>query len=135
CLVIPHPLFGKDKVTMEMVLRPSVIDNIIHWKVFNDDNKLLDFLVQRDNFNNLFFEGGENPHREVVAKEDKEGIGDIDEEGVIKLKGNKIPKGLFSLEDIFDKNDRFIQEKEKQSSQFLDDFEKENVGTPENPRI
>ncbi|KAH9296368.1 hypothetical protein KI387_039956, partial [Taxus chinensis] len=76
----------------------------------------------------------ENPHREVVAKEEKEGIEGIDE-GVIKLKGNKIPKGLVSLEDLFDKHDRFIQEKSKQSSQCLADFDKENIGTPEEPRM
>ncbi|KAH9303794.1 hypothetical protein KI387_008198, partial [Taxus chinensis] len=82
-----------------------VPDNANHWQVFNDDNQILEFLEQRDNFNNLFFEGSENPHRESVPKEEKEGIEGIDEEGVIKLKGNKIPKGLVSLEDLFDKHD------------------------------
>ncbi|KAH9322009.1 hypothetical protein KI387_016648, partial [Taxus chinensis] len=56
-LVTPHPSFGKDKVTIEMVFRPSVPDNVNHWQVFNDDNQILAFLEQRDNFNNLFFEG------------------------------------------------------------------------------
>ncbi|KAH9287447.1 hypothetical protein KI387_031564, partial [Taxus chinensis] len=114
---------------------PSGPDNANHWQVFNDDNQILDFLEKRDNFNNLFFEGGENPHKEVVLKEENEGIKWIDDEGVIKLKGNKIPKGLVSLEDLFDKNKRFIQEKEKQSSQCPAYFDKENIGTPEEPRM
>ncbi|KAH9299017.1 hypothetical protein KI387_030699, partial [Taxus chinensis] len=29
----------------------------------------------------------------------------------IQLKGNKIPKGLVSLEGLFDKHDHFIQDK------------------------
>ncbi|KAH9310508.1 hypothetical protein KI387_025543, partial [Taxus chinensis] len=77
----------------------------------------------------------ENPHHESVPKEEKEGIEGIDEDGVIKLKGNKIPKGLVSLEDLFDKHDRFIQEKEKQSSRCPSDFDQENIGTLENPRM
>ncbi|KAH9307138.1 hypothetical protein KI387_043810, partial [Taxus chinensis] len=56
-LVTPHPSFGKDKVTIEMVFSPSVPDNANHWEVFNDDNQILTFLEQRDNFNNLFFKG------------------------------------------------------------------------------
>ncbi|KAH9293654.1 hypothetical protein KI387_041146, partial [Taxus chinensis] len=73
--------------------------------------------------------------KKQVAKEEKEGIEGVDEEGVIKLKGNKIPKGLVSLEDLFDKHDRFIQEKERQYSQCPTDFEKENIGTPEQLRM
>ncbi|KAH9289620.1 hypothetical protein KI387_033737, partial [Taxus chinensis] len=59
----------------------SVPDNANHWEVFNDDNQILAFLEQRDHFNNLFFERGEIPHREVVPKEEKEGIEGIDDEG------------------------------------------------------
>ncbi|KAH9296575.1 hypothetical protein KI387_040163, partial [Taxus chinensis] len=77
----------------------------------------------------------ENPHHELVPKEEKEGIEGMDKEGVIKLKGNKFPKGLVSLEDLFEKHDRFIQVKENQSSQCPSDFDQENIGTSDNPRM
>ncbi|KAH9312360.1 hypothetical protein KI387_027395, partial [Taxus chinensis] len=114
---------------------PSVPDNADHWQVFNDDNKILAFLEQRDNFNNLFFEGSVNPHREVVAEDASDEIERVDDEGMIRLKGNKIPKGLVSLEDLFDKHDRFIHEKEKLSSRHPSNFDKENIGTSEDPRM
>ncbi|KAH9328129.1 hypothetical protein KI387_000237, partial [Taxus chinensis] len=73
-LLTPHPSFGKDKITIEMVFRLSVPDNANHWQVFNDDNQILSFLEQRDNFNNLFFEGSVNPHRESISEEEVDGI-------------------------------------------------------------
>ncbi|KAH9319768.1 hypothetical protein KI387_021537, partial [Taxus chinensis] len=106
-----------------------------HWKVFNEKNQSLAFLEQRDNFNNLFFEGSINPHREVVAEDASDEIERVDDEGMIRLKYNKIPKGLVSLENLFDKHDRFICEKEKLSSCCLFDFDKEKIGTSEDPRM
>lgn len=33
------------------------------------------------------------------------------EEGRVQLKGNKIPKGLASVENLFDRHDRFVNKK------------------------
>ncbi|KAH9315939.1 hypothetical protein KI387_024566, partial [Taxus chinensis] len=59
-----------------------------------------------DNFEQLYFEGSDNFPRESVPfnKEDVKEE-EMDQDGCIKLKGNKIPKGLVSLEELFDKHD------------------------------
>lgn len=56
-----------------------------------------------DNYQELFFEGSASPSKESIA-EDFE----VKESGIIQLRGNNIPKGLVSLEDIFDRHDRRV---------------------------
>ncbi|KAH9292382.1 hypothetical protein KI387_042434, partial [Taxus chinensis] len=63
-----------------------------------------------------FAESTTSPIQEGVENEDP---GD----GIIQLKGNKIPKGLVSLEEIFDKHDRFIKEKEQAGPANSSDYE------------
>ncbi|KAH9323743.1 hypothetical protein KI387_018382, partial [Taxus chinensis] len=75
-----------EKITIEMVFRPSVPDNVDHWQIFNGDNQLLAFLEQRDNFNNLLFKGSVNPHREAVDEDASDEIERVDDEGMIRLK-------------------------------------------------
>ncbi|KAH9317803.1 hypothetical protein KI387_019572, partial [Taxus chinensis] len=54
----------------------------------------------------MYFEGSDNLPRESVPF-DKEVVKEeeADQDGCIKLKGNKIPKGSVSLEELFDKHD------------------------------
>ncbi|KAH9316080.1 hypothetical protein KI387_024707, partial [Taxus chinensis] len=85
-LLTPHLSLGKDKITIEMVFIPSVPHNTYHWQVFNDENQILAFSEQRDNFNNLFFEGSVNPHREAMAEDALDEIERVDDEGMIRLK-------------------------------------------------
>lgn len=86
-----------------MVYQPSITGNCEHWQVFNDDNQIINFLETTEGFDETYFEGGEYDPNEVLSKVDPE-IG----HEFIQLKGNKIPKGLVSLEKLFDKHDRYI---------------------------
>lgn len=69
------------------------------------------------NFKGLFFHGSLYPFRESIIKvfdakkvlEDAETSKEI-YSIIIQLKGNKILKGLVSLEKIFDRNYRCIQD-------------------------
>ena len=55
----------------------------------------------------MYFEGSENAPNEVVSDENYD-----TSEGVIQLKENKIPKGLITLEKLFEKHDRYVNEKQ-----------------------
>ncbi|KAH9308929.1 hypothetical protein KI387_036840, partial [Taxus chinensis] len=48
--------------------------------------------------------------RESVTDQDGESKGS---DGICQLKENKIPKGLVSLERLFDRHDRFVKNKRR----------------------
>ncbi|KAH9308976.1 hypothetical protein KI387_036887, partial [Taxus chinensis] len=75
-----------------------------------------------------FHELTTSPIQEEVENEDP---GD----GIIQLKGNKIPKGLVSLEEIFDKHDNFIKEKEHEGITNYVDYEKIDFDTKDKPHL
>ncbi|KAH9323803.1 hypothetical protein KI387_018442, partial [Taxus chinensis] len=107
-LMLSHPGLKTSKYTIEVVFRPSVPDNSQHWQVFNDDNQLIAFLEKAENFKELHFEGSTSTCRESVTNQGDESEGN---DGIRQLKGNKIPKGLVSLERLFDRHDRFVKKK------------------------
>jgi hypothetical protein len=47
------PLPPKIKYDVEIIYRPSVLDNIKHWKVFEDDLEIRKFLQSVDEFSAL----------------------------------------------------------------------------------
>ena len=96
------PLPPKIKYDVEIRYRPSVPDNIKHWKVFEDDLEIKKFLESVDEFSALHIdqypnpEG--NPHPEVFLNK-------ISSHHTFHLPINHIPKGLVPLERLFDGND------------------------------
>ncbi|KAH9293352.1 hypothetical protein KI387_041448, partial [Taxus chinensis] len=89
----------------------------------------------RDNFEQLYFEGSDNLPRESVPS-DKEDVNEeeMDQDGCIK-QGNKIPKGLVSLEELFDKHDRYVKSKASTGSQQSAEFDKTNIGSCIDPKL
>jgi ribonuclease HI len=93
---------------IEIRYKPSIPDNIRHWKVFEDDEQIKKFLVamgefsethaDQENQNDLMWimQEGEDPKtfREKVA-----------DHRMLVLKSNQILKGLIPLERLFDQND------------------------------
>ena len=67
------PLLSMVKYDVEIKYRPSVLDNVKHWKVFDDDLEIKKFLQSVDEFSalhidqDLDLEG--DPHREVFLNE------------------------------------------------------------------
>ena len=56
-LLIPHPNFIIDKYFVEIIRRPSVLDNNNSWQVFKDDAHINAFLQTMEKFANNYFEG------------------------------------------------------------------------------
>lgn len=77
-----------------------------------------------DKFLTTYFEGSE-----VQCRENCPDSMDLKEEKVIQLKGNCIPKGLISIENLFDRRDSFIRQTEAQEETKSSRYEKVNIGS------
>jgi hypothetical protein len=107
----------KGKGKLEIIFRPSVPDNVDHWQVFKDDEQILRFIHNVQEFSGF----------NVSYKE--EGKDYIEEDNPIK---NPVPRGITSLENIFDRHDMHKKKKEviKPGS-----YIEINIGTEEVPRF
>jgi hypothetical protein len=117
------PLLPKIKYEVEIRYRPSVPDNIKHWKVFEDDLEIEKFLRSVDEFSALHIDQDPNieihPHPEVFLNK-------IANHHIIHLPSNHIPKGLVPLEILFDGNDVAVKGSVSNGD---DDTAKCNIGT------
>jgi hypothetical protein len=96
------PLPPKIKYDVEIRYRPSIPDNIKHWKVFKDDLEIKKFLHFVNEFSALHIDQDpdleSHPHPEVFLNK-------IVDHHIIHIPSNRIPKGLVPLEILFDGND------------------------------
>jgi ribonuclease HI len=123
------PLPPKFKYDVEIRYRPSVPDNIKHWKVFEDDLEIRKFLESVDEFSALHIDQDHDPegdsHPEVFLNK-------IANHHIVQFPSNHIPKGLVPLERLFDGND--VAVKGKVSNGDVDVTEC-NIGTEEEPKF
>ena len=68
--------------------RPSIPDNVTNWKVFNDDQQILDFLSSQNTFEGM-----------AIDKEDHEKS--------LYDPSNIIPKFVINLEKFYNLQDKF----------------------------
>lgn len=82
--------------------KPSILDNIKHWQVFEDYQQLKKFIELMDDFFVQHIDQDED-----VDENPKDGNfqNTIANHKFIELRGNFFPKGLSPLEIIFDNND------------------------------
>lgn len=102
-----HP---HDKYKIKMKHRPTVLDNIKYWQVFEDDDHIERFLPLLDGYKNMAIdeEREEDPviDKHVEKPEaDQELLTHFGDKEIIQLKNNSFPKGLVPLEELFDHND------------------------------
>jgi hypothetical protein len=97
-----NPLQPKFKYEVEVKYRPSITDNVKHWKVFEDDLEIKKFLEIVEEFLEMHID------EDSVSEESlDEGnfLNKIAERNIVQLPGNHIPRGLVPLERLFDGND------------------------------
>jgi ribonuclease HI len=123
------PLPPKLRYDVEIRYRPSVPDNIKHWKVFEDDLEIRRFLESVDEFSALHIDQDHDsegdPPPEVFLNK-------IANHHIVQLPSNHIPKGLVPLEILFDGND--VAVKFKGPTEDVDVAEC-NIGTEEDPKF
>jgi ribonuclease HI len=123
------PLPPKLRYDVEVKYRPSIPDNVKHWKVFEDDLEIKRFLETVDEFSELHIDqdpdSDMDPHADVFLNK-------IANHHIVQLPSNHIPKGLVPLERIFDSND--VAVKAKRPDEDVDVSEC-NIGTEEDPKF
>ncbi|KAH9317236.1 hypothetical protein KI387_019005, partial [Taxus chinensis] len=85
----------KTQPYIRVVVRPTVPDNNTSWQVFENDQHIINFLQEE----------AESSARNQDRLEQQYG------NQVVQLRTNKLPKGLVTLESIFNPNDHFRKEK------------------------
>jgi ribonuclease HI len=114
---------------VEIRYRPSVLDNVKHWKVFEDDQEIEKFLQTIDDFSASHID--EDPDVEG-DHHPEEFLNEIANHQIIQLPSNHIPRGLIPLEILFDGNDVAVGG--RVSGDDTDTAEC-NIGTPEEPKF
>jgi ribonuclease HI len=96
------PLPTKLNYEIQVKYRPSLLDNVKFWKVFDDDEELVRFLEFIDEFSALHIDHENENVEKVKNSKLKNKIGRHD---IIQLPNNQIQRGLVPLENLFDQND------------------------------
>ncbi|KAH9304224.1 hypothetical protein KI387_008628, partial [Taxus chinensis] len=81
---------------IHVIVRPAVPDNNTSWQVFENDQQIVNLLQEEAEFS------ARNQDRLEQQYSDK----------VVHLRTNKLPKGLVTLDSIFNPNDQFRKEKD-----------------------
>ena len=96
------PLPPKFRYDVEVKYRPSIPDNVKHWKVFEDDLEIKRILETVDKFSALHIDQDSDSEAYLYAGNFMNMIVD---HHIVRLPRNQIPKGLVPLERLFDNND------------------------------
>jgi ribonuclease HI len=123
------PALPADRSEVEIRYRPSVPDNVKHWKVFEDDQEIEKFLQSIGDFSTLHIDEDLD---EEPDHHPGELLNKVADHQIIQLPSNHIPRGLIPLERLFDGND--VAMKGRISGDDADMTEC-NIGTPEEPRL
>jgi ribonuclease HI len=126
-LEVPLPPMIESDV--EIRYRPSVPDNVKHWKIFEDDQEIEKFLQSIYDFSAFHID--EDPDMEGDPHPGAF-LNKIANHQIIQLPSNYIPKGLIPLERLFDGND--VEAKGRVSGDDADTTEC-SIGTPEEPKF
>jgi hypothetical protein len=122
------PLPPKLKYDVEVKYRPSIPDNVKHWKVFEDDLDIKIFLDIVDEFSALHIDqdhdSKNNPRDDVFLNK-------IANHHIVQFPSNNISKGLVPLEIMFDRNDVVVKFKGSADDVDVTDC---NVGTEKDPK-
>jgi hypothetical protein len=123
---VPFP--PKLKYEVEIKYRPSIPDNVKHWKVFEDDIEIKKFLETVDEFSDMHIdqdqESEEIPHADVFMNK-------IANHHIVQFPSNHIPKGLVPLERLFDRNDVVVKVEGSTEEAGVTEC---NLGTEEDPK-
>jgi ribonuclease HI len=102
------PLPSKLRYDVEVKYRPSIPNNVKHWKVFEDDLEIKRFLETVDEFSSLHID--QDPDSQINPHDDAF-LNKIANHHIVQLPINHIPKGLVPLEILFDRNDVAVKGK------------------------
>jgi hypothetical protein len=77
---------------------PSIPNNIINWRVFDDDHELINFLHLKDTFKDSIIDEGQN---DILMNTD------TNDDTKAAGPSNNIPRSVVMLEKLYDLQDKF----------------------------
>jgi len=113
---------------VQMKYRPSLLDNVQHWKAFDDDDEINRFLQVIDEFSEMQIYQ-ENQALETSPQSQLRNK--IGKDSIVQLPSSHIPKGLIPLERLFDQNDMPYKATQKEDQSAVC---KHNIGSPGQPK-
>ena len=106
-----------------MIYRPSVPDNITNWRVFEDDEQIINFLHSEDTFKGSVID--DEQHEALLqasALEEK------------PEHSNIIPKNIVRLEQLFDIQEKFRRETNTKTRSSTLLYELINISVEQDPK-
>jgi ribonuclease HI len=96
------PLPPEFRYDVDVKYRPSIPNNVKHWKVFEDDLEIKRFMEIVEEFSTMHID-----HNSIFEAKPDDGnfLSKIVERDIVQLPSNHIPRGLVPLERFFDRND------------------------------
>jgi ribonuclease HI len=128
--LLPAEGLSPNAFSVELLFRPSVPDNITNWRVFDDDQQIINFLHMEETFQGVVIDEqthDDNLHDFTVIPNPKspEALSDM---------VNSIPKSVVRLEKFYDFEDKFKKMVNCKTNSSSLSYEKVNLGTSENPQ-
>jgi ribonuclease HI len=128
--LLPAEGLSPNAFSVELLFRPSVPDNITNWRVFDDDQQIINFLHMEETFQGAVIDEqthDDNLHDFTVIPNPKspEALSDM---------VNFIPKSVVRLENFYDFEDKFKKTVNCKTNSSSLSYEKVNLGTSENPQ-
>ena len=112
--------------SIELVVAPSIPNHIKNFQVFQDDQHILKFIMCNGHFKGKDIDD---------TLDDKPKDDELeDEDGILNLKINTIPKGMVELEHIFDR-DKSMLNKRMVKEKGIKECDSYNLGTDEDPKM
>lgn len=109
---------------VELLFKPSIPDNIMNWRVFNDDSWILNFLTSVSTFKDGVID---NEKHEENIQECRDETSDT--EAIL------VPKSVLSLEKLFDLQSKFRTIVKAKTNSAIMTHTLINLGTPKNPKF
>ena len=114
------------RFSVELVIAPSISDNITNFQVFQDDQHILKFIMCSGHFKGQEIDDTPN---EKIENDELE-----DEDGILNLKTNTIPKGMVELEHIF-YHDESKLDRRMAKEKGIEECDSYNLGTDDDPKM
>jgi len=114
---------------VEVRYKPSLLDNVKYWQVFEDEEQIKCFMEVIGEFLDLVIDQDDE---EMTCEQQAGWEETIIGHKILQLKGNIIPKGLVPLERLFNSNDVATKPTKQELEEDVEDY---NIGTEGDPRI
>ena len=122
--LIPFENFEPNAFSVELIYRPSVLDNVTNWRVFNNDEQIINFLTMEDTFKDSMID--EEKHDTEIKGESGETPNTSSE--------NSIPRSVVKLEKFYGLQDKFKRVANCKTHSSVMQYEVINIGTPDKPQ-